>query len=149
LAICDLSYNWNKSNIIASSGKDAKIRIWDTRTSQCLKELSDHSHWIWTVEFNKFHDQLLISCSSDCQVNLQSVISTSSAHVTRDEDVNEASPERKIEDGLVGIYDMHEDSVYSIAWSNGDPWIFASLSFDGVVSVNLVPQDHKYAIMGV
>ncbi|TPX54443.1 hypothetical protein SeMB42_g00262 [Synchytrium endobioticum] len=31
-------------------------------------------------------------------------------------------------DGVVATYDQHEDSVYSVAWSSGDPWIFASLS---------------------
>lgn len=34
---------------------------------------------IWSVAFNKFHDQLLLSSSSDNLVNLQSVVSISSA----------------------------------------------------------------------
>lgn len=44
-------------------------------------------------------------------------------------------------------FEQHEDSVYSVAWSPADPWLFASVSFDGRVAVNVVPQDHKYKIL--
>jgi hypothetical protein len=27
--------------------------------------------------------------------------------------------------------DQHEDSVYKVAWSAADAWIYCSLSFDG------------------
>ena len=50
-------------------------------------------------------------------------------------------------DGVVATFDQHEDSVYQVAWSAGDPWIFASLSFDGRVLVNFVPREHKYKII--
>jgi WD40 repeat protein len=59
---------------------------------------------------------------------------------------DEDAPE-KPEDGLVSTYDQHEDSVYQVAWSPADPWIFASVSFDGRAVVNVVPQDHKYKII--
>jgi len=47
----------------------------------------------------------------------------------------------KKEDKLIKTYDDHEDSVYSICWSNPDlnPWAFASLSYDGRVVINKVP----------
>ncbi|KAJ3085619.1 Protein tssc1, partial [Quaeritorhiza haematococci] len=98
--------------------------------------------------------------SSDCQVNLQSVVSVSSAPFADDESQSETEEQRrefsrgddeygsnKPTDGLVLTYDQHEDSVYSVAWSNADPWIFASLSFDGRVVVNMVPRSHKYKII--
>ena len=50
-------------------------------------------------------------------------------------------------DGLVKVYEQHEESVYSLAWSPADPWIFASVSYDGRLVVNTVPQDHKYKII--
>ena len=34
---------------------------------------------MWNAKFNHYHDQLLISSSSDCQVNLQSAVSVSSS----------------------------------------------------------------------
>lgn len=50
-------------------------------------------------------------------------------------------------DGLVLVYDQHEDSVYAVEWSAADPWIFASLSYDGRLAVNMVPKEHKYKII--
>ncbi|KAJ3262500.1 Protein tssc1 [Boothiomyces macroporosus] len=44
-----------------------------------IYEIDLRSGQVWGVSFNKYHDQLLLSCSSDCQVNLQSVVSVSSA----------------------------------------------------------------------
>jgi len=50
-------------------------------------------------------------------------------------------------DGLVASYDQHEDSIYSLSWSAADPWIFASVSYDGRVVINTVPKDEKYKII--
>jgi hypothetical protein len=43
-----------------------------------VMEISDHNHWVWSVAYNKSHDQLLLTGGSDCQVNLQSIVSISS-----------------------------------------------------------------------
>ncbi|KAG1678529.1 hypothetical protein FOA52_014563 [Chlamydomonas sp. UWO 241] len=50
-------------------------------------------------------------------------------------------------DGLAHTYDEHEDSVYGLAWSAVDPWLFASLSYDGRVVLNKVPKAVKYAVL--
>lgn len=50
-------------------------------------------------------------------------------------------------DGKVVSWDEHEDSVYSMAWSAADPWLLASLSFDGRVTVHRVPKNIKYKIL--
>lgn len=148
-----LDYNPNRPNYIVSGGDDCMARIWDTRNSKIpVKEISDHSHWLWGVQFNKFHDQLLLTCSSDAQVNLQSVVSLSSASLrifspTMSDE--EADPTEAPVDGLVAAFEQHEESVYSTSWSPADPWIFASVSFDGRFVVNQVPQEHKYKILSV
>lgn len=49
----------------------------------------------------------------------------------------------RIPDGLLKTYDQHEDSVYCAEWSNVDPWLFASLSYDGRVCINRVPKEYK------
>ena len=38
---------------------------------------------VWSVAFNKFHDQLLLSSGSDTLVNLHNVVSVSSASYLR------------------------------------------------------------------
>ncbi len=50
-------------------------------------------------------------------------------------------------DGRVQSYDEHEDSVYGVAWSLADPWLFASLSYDGRVVINTVPKNIKYKVL--
>ncbi|KAG2449235.1 hypothetical protein HYH02_005981 [Chlamydomonas schloesseri] len=50
-------------------------------------------------------------------------------------------------DGKVVTWDEHEDSVYGLAWSVADPWLLASLSFDGRVALSKVPKNIKYKIL--
>ncbi|KAJ3167685.1 Protein tssc1 [Geranomyces variabilis] len=159
-----IDYNPIKPQTIATGGTDGFIRFWDTRSLvHPIKEVSDHTHWVWTVSFNRIYDQLFLSAGSDCRVNLQSIISISSAaalsDITSSSDNEEAysthetssrdefSGNSKPTDGLVCTSDHHEDSVYAAEWSAADPWIYASASYDGRVAVNLVPRDHKYKII--
>ncbi len=50
-------------------------------------------------------------------------------------------------DEVIAKYEEHEDSVYSAVWSAADAWIFASLSYDGRLIVNHVPQQEKFTIL--
>ena len=46
----DIDFNPNKQYYLASCGDDCKTQIWDTRkTDECLKTLSNHSHWYFFV----------------------------------------------------------------------------------------------------
>ena len=53
----------------------------------------------------------------------------------------------KTTDEIVFTYDQHGETVHTAAWSLNDPWIFASLSFDGNIVVNCVPSEYKYKII--
>lgn len=166
LFIKDFDFNPNRSNYIATGGDDGSVKFWDTRAvDKPLLTIANHTHWITSIAFNKFHDQLILTSSTDNQVNLESVISLSSASFQLDSkseasaaaEEDDTEPDgysryyivlfSKPDDGLVKTYEQHEDSVYSVAWSTGDPWIFASLSYDGRVVINSVPQEHKYKII--
>ena len=50
-------------------------------------------------------------------------------------------------DSVVSTYEEHEDSVYAAEWSTADPWLFASLSYDGRLVINRVPRALKYRIL--
>jgi len=150
-----LDFNPNKPYQVVTGGDDCKIKFWDIRNpSTHTLELKQHTHWVYCVLFNPFHDQLVLSSSSDCQVNLNNIFSISSANhhdenSTEDIDSNKenVSPKTTQSDGLVSVFDQHEDSVYSCAWSPADPWVFLSLSYDGRAVVNNVPRDEKYKIL--
>lgn len=141
----DLDFNPNKQYYFGSCSDDCKVKFWDTRnTSEPLLVRSDHSHWIWSIRYNNFHDQLVLTSSSDSRVILSNIASLSSepfGHIDEDEDLNSREPDT---DRVISFFEEHEDSVYAVEWSGADPWIFASLSYDGRVVINRVPRAEKY-----
>lgn len=159
----DLDFNPNKQYYLASCGDDCKVKFWDIRNAdEPLKVMDDHSHWVWCIRYNHFHDQLVLTSSSDSRVILSNVASLSSepfGHGVSD-DVNSdsggddddkesrcAAPLPAQQDHVISTYEEHEDSVYAVEWSNTDPWLFATLSYDGRVIVNRVPKAVKYKIL--
>lgn len=119
--------------MIISIGKALENRVSERREANIFQISPTISVRIWSVRFNLFHDQLILSSGSDCKVLLTSAASVSS----------EAANENRLADGLLHCYDQHEDSVYCVEWSNVDPWVFASLSYDGRLCISKVPKDVK------
>ncbi|KAF0313094.1 EARP-interacting [Amphibalanus amphitrite] len=131
----DLDFNPNKQYYLATCGDDCMVKFWDIRKPTApLKVLVDHSHWVWRVRFNHFHDQLVLTSSSDWRVLLTSAASLSSepyGHLLDDDDDGPAQSGAQLADGQLACCEEHEDSVYAAEWSSADPWTYASLSFDG------------------
>ncbi|GAB1603606.1 EARP and GARP complex-interacting protein 1-like [Argonauta hians] len=151
----DLDFNPNKQYCFVSCGDDCKVKFWDVRnTTNPLKVLTDHSHWVWSVRYNHFHDQLVLSSSSDSRVILNNIVSLSSepfGYLVESEDNSDSEGKEvvreKVTDGVIATYEEHEDSVYRVDWSTADPWVFASLSYDGRLVINRVPRTEKYKIL--
>ncbi|KAG0243858.1 Protein tssc1 [Actinomortierella wolfii] len=96
-----IDYNPNKPFQIATGSDDGKVRIWDVHhgAKKPIMVIEDHTHWVWDVAYNKFHDQLVLTSSSDCQVNLQSIVSVSTGAEYRygdqyEEDATDEDPNR-------------------------------------------------------
>ncbi|XP_060081010.1 EARP and GARP complex-interacting protein 1-like [Ylistrum balloti] len=153
----DVDFNPNKQYFLASCGDDCKVKFWDTRNpTEPLKVLSEHSHWVWSVRYNHFHDQLVLSSSSDSRVILNNIVSLSSepfGHLVENEEDSDEDQQIQNQsgevpkDGVIATYEEHEDSVYASDWSSADPWVFASLSYDGRLVINRVPRVEKYKIL--
>ncbi|KHN80667.1 Protein TSSC1 [Toxocara canis] len=152
----NLDFNPNVQYTVATCGDDCRIALWDTRkTTEPLKTLHDHSHWVWCVRFNPIHDQLILSGGSDARLFLNSVASLSSDSIqatdvtTEDIIANDSITQRQapLSDERLEKVEEHEDSIYACVWAGNDPWVFASLSFDGRVIVSRVKRHHKYAIL--
>ncbi|XP_077302861.1 EARP and GARP complex-interacting protein 1 [Arctopsyche grandis] len=80
----DLDFNPNKQFHLATVADDGCLKIWDYRkTKEPVFLRSDHSHWVWAVRFNTFHDQLLLTGSSDARVLLTSAASISSEAISQ------------------------------------------------------------------
>ncbi|XP_023584065.1 EARP and GARP complex-interacting protein 1 isoform X3 [Trichechus manatus latirostris] len=129
-----------------ATANDTTLRGWDTRTMR-----------VWNVRYNHSHDQLILTGSSDSRVILSNMVSISSepfGHLVDDDDLSdqeehhqEEKNKEPLQDSVIATYEEHEDSVYAVDWSSADPWLFASLSYDGRLVVNRVPRALKYHIL--
>lgn len=112
------------------------------------------------MRYNPFHDQLLLTASSDARVLLSSAASVSSEYNNDDEDATETKQMYFIALSLIFVNNQyfrladgplqwceHEDSVYCAEWSPAEPWIFASLSYDGRLLISPVKKSLKYLIL--
>ncbi|XDV42610.1 hypothetical protein PO909_011240 [Leuciscus waleckii] len=154
----DLDFNPNKQYYLSSCGDDCKVKFWDVRhINEPVKSLEEHSHWVWSVRYNHSHDQLLLTGSSDSRVILSNMVSISSepfGHLVDDDDLSDTEENQQedkgkepLQDSIISTYEEHEDSVYAVEWSAADPWLFASLSYDGRLVINRVPRALKYRIL--
>ena len=140
-----IDYNPNKPHVLLTCGDDYAIRWWDLRKPQApLLAQKAHSHWVTSALYNRFHDQLVLSAGTDSAVKLWRVASASSAPSSLEPDEDGAEAEA---DGLVKSFEEHESSVFGLAWSAADAWVFASLSLDGRAILNHVPPAEKYKIL--
>ncbi|KAI7864681.1 WD40-repeat-containing domain protein [Spinellus fusiger] len=145
-----VDYNANNPYHVVTGGDDAKVHVWDTRhLTQPRMVVEGHTHWVWSVALNTFHDQLLLTSSSDTLVNLHNAVSVSSASYLGQITSKETDWASVPTDELLATFDQHEDSVYSVAWSPIDTWTFASLSYAGRVVISQVPTEEKFKILGV
>lgn len=140
----DLDINPNKAFTLATAADE--LKIWDVRNNKMpIFSRRDNQHWITSVSFNKFHDQLILTSSTDGSVLLTCAASCSSeSNSTATETKEVAKPQ--LTDGLLEKFEYHDDSVYCAEWSI-DPWIFASVSWDGRVVIKKVPKKYKYQIL--
>lgn len=156
--ITGIQYNPNKPWILLTYSKDRYIKILNCqKKGEILRVLSGHSHWITHACFNPFHDQLLLSCGTDMLINLWRIPSISSISVKSAENHSYAKyilllliysqGEANDEDEIINTYEPHEDSIYNVRWSQQDPWVFSSLSYDGTIIFNRVPNQEIYKIL--
>ncbi len=147
MALRDVDFNPNKPHQLATCGDDCRVRFWDLRApAKPLKTLS-HSHWVWAVRYHPAYDQLVISAGSDCVVKLWNVASISSQAGVGAPSGADGGASHAHDDHLVQAVEEHEESVHALAWSAASSWLFASLSHDGRVLSNFVPQEEADKIM--
>jgi len=148
-----MDFNPNKQYYLCTGGDDGMVSIWDTRNpTEPLYSHRQHSHWVWGVRYNTFHDQLLLSAGSDSRVVLSSMASLSSepyGSLVEQEEEQQDGETGGLEDGVIQVWADHEDSVYTAEWSTADPWIFGSLSYDGRLVIGHVPRAVKFRILNL
>lgn len=130
---------------------DGTLLLWDMRQPSTPIALHVHQHHCLGAAFHPYHDQLVLSWSSDHTVKVldtQEYYNINQAGVAspaglqplpQQRHVWGVQPEKTIAD--------FGDSVYSASWSNSGTWIFAGVSFHGKVLVDTVPHDTKMRVL--
>ncbi|XP_021902585.1 WD repeat-containing protein DWA2 [Carica papaya] len=132
----NIDYDIKKKHILVTAEDESGIHIWDLRMPKIpIEELPGHTHWTWAVKCNPEYEGLLLSSGTDSTVGLWLTGTSSGDQLTSESSVE--SPRRRV-NPLLTSYSDYEDSVYGLAWSSREPWIFASLSYDGRVVVESV-----------
>ncbi len=144
MQVRDVDYCRAAPGLLATCGDDCRLCVWDLRRPEAPVACREaHSHWLWCARFNPLHPGLLLTASSDTDVRLWSLPGLKRPG---------AEPSSPLGAGCAGdstTFDEHEESVYSVAWSEADPWAFASLSHDGRLVCSRVPDSTKYEMMHV
>ncbi|CAN0871741.1 WD repeat-containing protein DWA2 [Linum grandiflorum] len=134
-------YDPKKDHILVTAEDETGIHVWDLRMTKApIQELPGHTHWLafavtWAVTCNPEYDGIILSGGTDSAVNLW-LASTETSDELKSQSVDYSSTPKV--DPLVNSYTDYEDSVYGLAWSSREPWIFASLSYDGRVVVESI-----------
>ncbi|KAJ1510363.1 hypothetical protein HMI54_001658 [Coelomomyces lativittatus] len=123
-----LDYHPTHPYTLAMGSRDGGVHVVDVRFPTHAHKVPIHTHAVCQVHYNRYHDPLLLTSSSDTLVQ-----------VVKFTDMVEASKTYS--------FDLHEDSVYSCAWSAADAWVFCSASYDGRVLVHTLPNEWKYQII--
>eukprot|EP01006_Ploeotia_vitrea_P014192 TRINITY_DN3798_c0_g1_i1.p1 TRINITY_DN3798_c0_g1~~TRINITY_DN3798_c0_g1_i1.p1 ORF type:complete len:360 (+),score=9.43 TRINITY_DN3798_c0_g1_i1:47-1126(+) len=141
--VSDVQFNANKMYRLASSGDDGYVKLWDTRKLNLpLMMIEAHDHWVSSLQFNPSHDQLVLTSSTDSMVKLWDFSGLESGTMNDDQTW---APDAK--ECLIKQLNEYEDSVYSVSWSGKNPWVFASVSYNGKVLVYQVPEERKVKIL--
>ncbi|KAI8868302.1 hypothetical protein GQ42DRAFT_107614, partial [Ramicandelaber brevisporus] len=123
------SFAWSSHEPQIATANGTGVHGWDLRTSsEAFYIDSAHHIGVRSVDYNAHKAFALSSVRSP---------------VNRRRNVGIGKPT----DGLVRDYVDHHESVYSARWSAADPWMFASVSYDGLVAINVVPEDERLRIM--
>jgi len=145
----DVRHNPNKPHEMMSCGDDGLLKYWDARAHErALKIVAGHEHWIWKCAYNPVYDALALTASSDGTVRvwcdddaLPSDSRPAHAHGSR-RDI--PRPARAVSRKVITA---GSTSVRACTWSSADPWTYAAVAADGIVSIGDVPREEKYRIL--
>lgn len=142
IGVRDIDVNPNNPYYFVTGGDDSRVCFWDSRNvKSAVATYSKHQHWVTRVKYNAYKDALVLSAGSCGIVNLWGM---SAIAFQNPGTASSTIPENH----HVRTYSDHEDGITSIAWSGAEanPFFFASLSYDGRVIINRVPESEVRAL---
>lgn len=148
-------YNRFHDQLVLSAGTDAHVSLWrlSSISSAPLLGLDDDDDDENCSANNDDNSSGIGGDDEDYSMNVRGGSRRSGQddgdrYSHRGEDISGGSGQaNETADGLVKTFEEHDDSVYSVAWSAAEAWVFASLSLDGKLVINHVPSAEKYKIL--
>ena len=146
--ITTVKYNPFHDQLILSSGSDSNVNLWriSSISSSPLIELAPtmDSH----LQGMKGHEYM----DNDDYANEEyedDEFHRNHEHREIEDDVILDEDNKSSQDGpdVRVMKEEHQESVYDVAWSRCDAWVWASVGLDGGVSLNHVPSKEKYKIL--
>jgi WD40 repeat protein len=139
--ITDFDMNPNNPHELVTGSLDGLVRVYDVRNpaTEVTVLPESHSHWVWCVRYNPWHDGLILSASSNVLLHHHHGSGHASSTVSDDE-----TPEHN----LLSRMDC-EETVYKSVWSMTNQWIYATVEWDGRIGFSQVGKEGKYAVLGV
>jgi WD40 repeat protein len=137
--VTQVAFNPLYDQLVVSSSTDSLINLWSIPSisqKSIAKKLDQELN-----ELDRNKDQL------DSLEALKNESEYSSSQASHSEEYREEEDGELLIDSLVASIDEHEESVYSVAWSSHNKWVFGSVSYYGKVFVHTVPQSEKWKIL--
>jgi WD40 repeat protein len=134
--ITSVKFNPSYDQLLLSCSTDCLVNLWSipTISSKSVTENIEEE----LEEFEKELDQNSTISDMDDD-NKSDYTATSNVSVKR--------KVANMNDTLVQSIDEHEESVYSVAWSACNSWVFGSVSYDGRVLIHHVKSSERLKIL--
>uniref|UniRef100_A0A8C9EEY9 EARP and GARP complex-interacting protein 1 n=1 Tax=Phocoena sinus TaxID=42100 RepID=A0A8C9EEY9_PHOSS len=143
----------------AAHGSTACVAWEPTGDGKRVISLADNHILLWDLQESSSQAVLASSASLEGKGQLKfttgrwsphhncTQVATANDTAVRGWDTRTMRSQEPPQDSVIATYEEHEDSVYAVDWSSADPWLFASLSYDGRLVINRVPRALKYHIL--
>lgn len=131
-------YNPFHDQLVLSGGADNNVNLW--RVASCSS-----SPWLGggiDDDSEKDENSERRSLMSE-RSGKEGALTDQTSETGASEDSQSMDPP----DVLIKALNQHTDTVYSVAWSPADAWVYCSMSLDGRVYLNHVPAAEKYKLL--
>lgn len=131
-------YNPFHDQLVLSGGADNNVNLW--RVASCSS-----SPWLGggTDDESEKND------NSERRSVMSELSGKESAATDQTSETGASDDSQSMDppDVLIKALNQHTDTVYSVAWSPADAWVYCSMSLDGRVYLNHVPAAEKYKLL--
>jgi WD40 repeat protein len=142
--ITQVAFNPLYDQLVVSSSTDSLINLWSIPSISQKSTAKKLDQELNELDRNKDQSDSLEALQNESEYSSSQASHSEEYREEEEDDDDDGEP---LIDSLVASIDEHEESVYSVAWSSHNKWVFGSVSYYGKVFVHTVPQSEKWKIL--